>query len=71
MPDVEVTSIITWPECGAATEAEIPIDWCTVFWNCPACDATLRPDSGDCRVFCSHGSVPCPPVQVDECGCSG
>jgi hypothetical protein len=23
----------------------------------------LRPKAGDCCVFCSYGTVPCPPVQ--------
>jgi hypothetical protein len=23
----------------------------------------LRPKQGDCCVFCSYGTVPCPPVQ--------
>jgi len=71
MPDLTTTSIITCPECGTDTEAEMPTDRCTVFWECPACDTTLRPAPGDCCVFCSYGSVPCPPVQTEDCGGSG
>ena len=44
----------------------MPINHCQFFWTCPACDETLRPDAGDCCVFCTYGSVPCPPVQRDE-----
>ena len=28
--------------------------------------AALRPKPGDCCVFCSYGSVPCPPVQMER-----
>jgi hypothetical protein len=33
------------------------------FTTAKACGAVLRPRPGDCCMFCSHGSVPCPPVQ--------
>lgn len=69
MPDPVLTSTVTCPECGAQTEAEMPTDGCQFFWECPACDATLRPVEGDCCVFCSYGSVPCPPVQSNESCC--
>jgi len=69
MTDVRTTSTLTCPECGTHTEVEMPTDRCLFFWTCPACEGTLRPASGDCCVFCSYGSVPCPPVQDgDECG---
>jgi len=32
------------------------------------CGVLLRPKPGDCRVFCSWGDVPCPPVR-DGRGC--
>ena len=37
---------------------------------CKQCRKLLRPKSGDCCVFCSYGSVKCPPVQLakDCCG---
>lgn len=63
MPEVQTTSTITCPECGAETEAEMPVDGCQFFWGCPACEALLRPEEGDCCVFCSYGTAPCPPVQ--------
>ena len=28
------------------------------------CGAPLKPKAGDCCVFCSYGSVPCPPLQA-------
>lgn len=63
MPDVMLVSTITCPGCGAETETEMPTESCQYFWDCPACGAVLRPEAGDCCVFCSHGSAPCPPVQ--------
>lgn len=46
----------------------MPTDACVFFWTCPSCEARIRPKPGDCCVFCSFGSVPCPPVQKGE-GC--
>jgi hypothetical protein len=31
----------------------------------------LRPKPGDCCVFCSYGSVPCPPIQAERSGETG
>ena len=36
----------------------------------PNCGTLLRPKAGDCCVFCSYGSVKCPPVQAGG-GCGG
>ncbi len=63
MVEVRLRSTIVCPECGAATESQMPESSCQYFWDCPACGAVLRPESGDCCVFCSYGDVPCPPVQ--------
>jgi hypothetical protein len=32
------------------------------------CGAMLRPKEADCCVFCSFGSVPCPPIQAERRG---
>ena len=63
--------IITCPLCGTGTEAEIPEDACQFFWDCPVCGEVLRPKPGDCCVFCSYGSVKCPPVQAGTSCCGG
>ena len=63
-------STITCPSCGTQTEAEMPTDACQYFWECPSCGVVVRPKAGDCCVFCSYGSVVCPPVQ-EERGCCG
>ena len=69
---VEVTlrSVITCPACGATAEEEMPTDACLYFYECRQCHQLLRPRSGDCCVFCSFGSVKCPPVQLEK-GCCG
>jgi hypothetical protein len=43
----------------------MPADACQYFYDCKGCGARLKPLPGDCCVFCSYGSVPCPPVQVN------
>ena len=56
-------SALTCPGCAATSAESMPTDACLFFWNCPACGQRVRPKAGDCCVFCSYGSVPCPPKQ--------
>jgi len=56
-------SVITCPGCGFAKSETMPTNACQFFYECEGCGALLRPKDGDCCVFCSFGSVPCPPVQ--------
>jgi hypothetical protein len=56
-------STITCPACGRRKQEIMPTDACLVVYPCSNCGAQLRPKAGDCCVFCSYGSVPCPPVQ--------
>jgi hypothetical protein len=64
-----VTSVLTCPECGHAAEETMPLDACIWFYDCAGCGARLKPLPGDCCVFCSYGSTPCPPVQITGKGC--
>ena len=57
------TSVLTCPACGRAEALEMPTNACLFFHECPGCRVVLRPRAGDCCVFCSYGSVRCPPVQ--------
>lgn len=57
------TSILRCPVCANETEEQMPVDACVYFFECAGCGERLRPEDGDCCVFCSYGSVPCPPVQ--------
>ena len=56
-------SVITCPHCGQQQQETMPTDACVHFYECQNCHAMLRPKSGDCCVFCSYGSVKCPPIQ--------
>lgn len=68
MVEVILQSVITCPECGHRKTETMPTDACTYFYECESCGALLKPKPGDCCVFCSFGSVACPPVQEGS-GC--
>ena len=61
-------SVITCPGCGFAKREMMPTDACRFFYECEGCGAMLRPKAGNCCVFCSFGSVPCPPMQAARSG---
>jgi hypothetical protein len=65
MTTIQHTSTITCPSCGTARTETMPTDSCQVRYVCTSCAAVLTPKAGDCCVFCSYGSDPCPPVQVE------
>jgi hypothetical protein len=57
-------STLTCPLCGTAKTETMPTNACQFFYDCTGCGAVLRPKAGDCCVFCSYGTVPCPPIQL-------
>ncbi|HJS32831.1 MAG TPA: GDCCVxC domain-containing (seleno)protein [Alphaproteobacteria bacterium] len=57
-------AVLICPRCGSRHESKMPEDACLYIWDCPACGARLEPKAGDCCVFCSYGSSPCPPMQA-------
>jgi hypothetical protein len=63
-------SVITCPNCQYAKKETMPTDDCVVFYHCKNCEARLGPKDGRCCVFCSYGSVSCPPIQQEgeTCG---
>ena len=65
---VILDSILTCPHCGAESVERMPTDACIYFHECPGCHTLMRPKTGDCCVFCSYGTVKCPPVQQSR-GC--
>jgi hypothetical protein len=69
--DVILKSTITCPQCGHQATEQMPTDACQFFYNCKGCGERLKPKEGDCCVFCSYGSVPCPPIQVAGAGGAG
>ena len=63
------SSTITCPECGFTKKENMPDNACQYFYECEACKAILKPNAGDCCVFCSYGDVGCPPVQQNKTCC--
>lgn len=59
-------SVLTCPHCGHAQREVMPTDACQFFYECPSCRTLLKPKPGDCCVFCSYGSTPCPPIQLQR-----
>ena len=62
-------STITCPNCGFQKTEEMPTDSCVFFYECTSCEQMLKPKSGDCCVFCSFGSVACPPKTSGSSCC--
>ncbi len=60
---VELQSTITCPECGHSETETMPTDNCQFYYECKGCGVLLRPNQGDCCVYCSFATVPCPPIQ--------
>lgn len=60
---IELISTITCPKCGHKKEEEMPTDACQFFYECEHCKTILKPQKGDCCVYCSYGSIPCPSIQ--------
>ena len=74
---IKLHSTITCPKCGHQQTQTMPTDACQYIYDCASCGARLKPKTGDCCVYCSYGSVPCPPIQEERAGgaagscCSG
>jgi hypothetical protein len=64
-------SVLTCPHCGCAKAETMPVDACLWFYECTRCKTMLRPRVGDCCVFCSYGSIRCPPAQEGDGCCPG
>ncbi|MAP22604.1 MULTISPECIES: GDCCVxC domain-containing (seleno)protein [Alteromonas] len=69
MADVELLSTLTCPECGHVSQETMPINACQWFYECVACKTLLKPKAGDCCVYCSFGTVKCPPIQEGKSCC--
>lgn len=63
MNAVVLESMLRCPVCGHSKTEVMPTDACQWFYECEACRTVLKPKPGDCCVYCSYGTVPCPPVQ--------
>ncbi|WP_460940340.1 GDCCVxC domain-containing (seleno)protein [Spirosoma humi] len=63
-------STITCPQCSYVQTETMPTDACQFFYECTNCHTVLRPLAGDCCVFCSYGTMKCPPLQENKSCCS-
>ena len=63
MNDIIEESTLCCPHCGHHKTEIMPADVCLYYYECESCRVLLRPKKGDCCVYCSYGSVPCPSVQ--------
>lgn len=69
---MQLQSTLTCPACGDKATETMPTDACAFFYDCKGCGIRLKPKAGDCCVFCSYGSVPCPPIQeTGKSACCG
>jgi hypothetical protein len=68
---MQLESTLTCPNCGYQAVETMRADSCQFYYECKGCGALLTPLPGDCCVFCSYGSVPCPPMQANREANSG
>ncbi len=62
-------SVITCPFCLHSENERMPTNACQYYYDCKGCSIVLKPKHGDCCVFCSYGTVKCPPIQCGtDCG---
>lgn len=69
MREPVLQSDLTCPECSHVKRETMLQDACQFFYECENCKVLLRPAPGDCCVFCSFGSVKCPPIQAQRSCC--
>ncbi|HCQ29879.1 MAG: hypothetical protein K8F60_03955 [Melioribacteraceae bacterium] len=69
MKNIVYESTIKCPNCGFEKMLIMPEDACMHFYECENCKQLLKPLKGDCCVFCSYGSVVCPPRQKEDKCC--
>lgn len=71
IPGVSVDALIiplahlTCPACGTRVPEPMPTESCLYFYECRSCRCILRPNAGDCCVFCSYGDRQCPSRQAE------
>jgi hypothetical protein len=67
MAEIILESVLTCPSCCHAKLEIMLTAACQFFYECENCKTIMRPKSGDCCVFCSYGTVKCPPMQLHGC----
>ena len=67
---IELLSVVRCPRCGFERVETMPTAYCQIRYVCQQCGVVLRPLPGDCCIFCSYGSVRCPPEQGASGACT-
>lgn len=67
--EVILQSTITCPSCGHKKHETMPTNACQYFYDCEKCKEVLKPKDQDCCVYCSYGTVNCPPIQLNQACC--
>lgn len=66
MNSIALKSTLTCPKCDYKKEEIMPTDTCQYFYECTNCKTILKPLNNDCCVYCSYGTVSCPPIQESK-----
>ena len=67
--EIVLQSEITCPKCDHNQVEVMPTNACQFFYECKGCKEVLSPKKGDCCVYCSYGTVKCPPIQESGISC--
>lgn len=66
---MQLESELTCPACGYKSTETMPTQACQYYFECVQCGLLMTPKKGDCCVFCSYGTLPCPPIQAEMSCC--
>ena len=64
MNNLKLLSELTCPHCQFKVTLIMPTDACQWFYEYTQSHKLLEPLKGDCCVFCSYASIPCPSIQI-------
>ena len=59
-------SEVKCPHCNFTKVEGMPENNCQIIYICENCNEKLTPKNGDCCIFCTYGTVPCPPIQENK-----
>ncbi|WP_281540260.1 GDCCVxC domain-containing (seleno)protein [Maribacter aestuarii] len=68
--ELQLESTITCPKYHHPAKEKMSTTACQFFYECKNCNVLLKPKDGDCCVYCSYGTVKCPPIQSGSSCCN-
>ncbi|MCW3076432.1 MAG: hypothetical protein JWO32_1041 [Bacteroidetes bacterium] len=63
---IKIKSVVVCPVCKFKRELFMAANHFLKVYECEECNALLKTDKKQCCIFCSYGSVPCIPVQMEK-----